>query len=129
MQTVRLTKAQIAPVKAAMLEKWQDGKCPLCKRRITLAQACMDHNHSTGHVRGILCRNCNGIEGKIKNLVVRGRAGLTMDQYLQSIIDYWVHHEQRPTGIFHPLHKTDEERRVARNTKARKKRAALKKGK
>ncbi len=40
----------------------QEGKCALCtlKPKTTL---CIDHNHSTGQIRGLLCRSCNGALG------------------------------------------------------------------
>jgi hypothetical protein len=38
----------------------QDGKCAICgeafKNRKTL---CVDHDHSTGNVRNLLCKRCN----------------------------------------------------------------------
>lgn len=40
----------------ALLEK-QGGVCPLCQRE--LKRPSIDHCHSTGKIRGILCRHCN----------------------------------------------------------------------
>ena len=33
----------------------QDGKCAICKKKIEA----IDHNHTTGNVRGLLCNKCN----------------------------------------------------------------------
>ena len=37
----------------------QQHKCAICKRLLVETKRCIDHNHTTGEVRGILCRNCN----------------------------------------------------------------------
>ena len=39
----------------------QDGKCAVCATLLTATTkgACVDHNHATGEVRGILCSRCN----------------------------------------------------------------------
>lgn len=63
----RLRKFGITPEDfMAMLEK-QDWRCAICLRPIMLAppgrgsrdSACLDHNHQTGAIRGILCHGCN----------------------------------------------------------------------
>lgn len=35
----------------------QDGRCAICLK--VPARPCVDHNHETGQVRGILCHFCN----------------------------------------------------------------------
>lgn len=39
----------------------QGGKCAICgvRKPITYDRLVVDHNHSTGKVRGLLCPNCN----------------------------------------------------------------------
>jgi len=47
--------------KKAILEM-QGGRCDICKRDLREAPANyihLDHNHSTGNVRGVLCARCN----------------------------------------------------------------------
>lgn len=71
--------------------------------------------------------NCNGIEGKVHNLARRACGKSTVDVWIQSLLDYWKAHEvPQYNGIFHPNHKTEEEKRIARNKKAKKRRAAKK---
>ena len=49
------------------LLKEQYGKCKICNKemeielgvRKTSDSACVDHDHETGGVRGLLCNNCN----------------------------------------------------------------------
>jgi len=40
------------------------GKCETCSSNVSL---CIDHNHSTGQVRGILCLKCNSAVGWLNN--------------------------------------------------------------
>jgi Recombination endonuclease VII len=43
----------------------QEGQCAICKTHLNLdvtdkkTKAHIDHNHTTGEVRGLLCNNCN----------------------------------------------------------------------
>lgn len=47
----------------------QDGKCAICKiHQIELEdKLCVDHNHETDKIRGLLCRECNFGLGKFKD--------------------------------------------------------------
>jgi hypothetical protein len=37
----------------------QAGQCAICKNYVLKNAICIDHNHSTGKVRALLCRKCN----------------------------------------------------------------------
>ena len=127
MALVRLKTSQIAGIRTAIQTKRQGNKCPLCERAFGFkVVACLDHDHVTGLVRGVFCKNCNGMEGKIKNLATRGRTQLAMSQYLRNIADYWDFYSVDRTGLLHPVHLTTDEKRIKRNTKARKLRAVTK---
>lgn len=66
----------------------QGGKCAICKmaengtrlgKRLALA---VDHNHTTGDVRGLLCRNCNTLIGHAKEDRDRLRSAIAyLDKY------------------------------------------------
>lgn len=114
------------PIATRSLLLRQGEQCALCKQKLTLATACLDHDHKTGLIRGVLCRNCNGIEGKIHNLVTRARRGAAHKDWLGALILYWIHHETDRTRLFHPTHKDEDEKREARNKKARQRRAKAK---
>ena len=53
----------------------QDGKCKICSCEVNyrgnssnkVNSACIDHNHITGKVRGLLCSNCNRALGLFKD--------------------------------------------------------------
>ncbi len=45
----------------------QDGTCPICEDPIKAEDSAIDHNHSTGEVRGILCKTCNRALGLLKD--------------------------------------------------------------
>ncbi len=61
----RLNKYGIGIEQYEQMEKAQDGKCAICERVETQVQKgkvirlSIDHNHSTGKIRALLCHNCN----------------------------------------------------------------------
>lgn len=72
----------------------QNGCCPICNVTLTLApqvrragvrktDACIDHNHSSGVIRGILCSLCNRMLGHTKDdptILERAAAYLRLHQ-------------------------------------------------
>lgn len=119
----KLTYSQVATVRATLLGR-QGGKCVLCGRVPKVP--CLDHCHTNGWIRGVLCSGCNAMLGKLENN--RGRYGLADDAaftaFLGHIAQYLHTHKTGPVGYLHPTHKTADEKRLARNAKARKARAA-----
>ena len=108
--------------------KQQGGKCPLCERPFTGKNAvkpALDHCHVHGHIRDVLCLNCNGMEGKIFNLA---RRMLKDDpaKGIERLLAYWDKHQTSQHGLIHPTHRTENEKRIARNAKARAARAKAK---
>jgi hypothetical protein len=53
-----------------MLE-YCNNSCEICEKKFTsdsrYTTACVDHNHSNGHVRGLLCHQCNKALGGFKD--------------------------------------------------------------
>lgn len=43
----------------AAILKAQGGCCAICRRPPARRRFCVDHNHKTGQVRGLLCFRCN----------------------------------------------------------------------
>lgn len=123
----RLKPKEIAEHKKKLVAQ-QGGKCGLCGidlSTVPTRDICLDHDHKNGHVRAALCRNCNGIEGKIYNLANRGKRGHTLPRFVELLLAYWDRHnpEGRTDLVYHPNHRTDDEKRVERNRKARLRRA------
>ena len=63
---------QLAPEAFNALWEQQGGKCGVCStpmapRGRTSDSVCVDHNHLTGEVRGLLCRGCNHGIGQLKD--------------------------------------------------------------
>ena len=121
-----LKASQVAGVRTQLLSK-QGGRCALCRQPIAAGQAVLDHCHSEGFIRGVLHRSCNSLLGKLENN--RKRYGLGDDHafacFLQGVVPY-LHDSKNKYDLLHPTYKTEEQKRVARNKAAAKRRAAKK---
>lgn len=122
----RLTHSQITEVRTAQLVA-QGGKCALCRLTCKADNAVLDHCHTTGAVRGTLHRSCNALLGKLENNA--GRFGVLghFIEFCSGIGAYLMRHKTNVTGLTHPTHKTDDEKRIKRNKDAVAKRAAARK--
>ena len=66
----------------------QDGKCAICHTEVAehgkerYKTGCVDHCHTTGKVRGILCHPCNKALGAFKD---RPEVLLNATQYLEKL--------------------------------------------
>ena len=105
----------------------QGGRCALCLRPITSeAEAVAYHCHTTGEIRRIIHRGCNSMLGKFENhmRIAKLTTVQSAHAWATGLVPYL--HRREYTGAVYPTHKTAEEKRLARNTKARKTRAAKK---
>jgi len=66
------------------------------------------------------------MEGKIRSASIRAASREGMINWLENLAAYWRHYEQNPRPLTYPTHKTEAEKRVARNKKARTVRATKK---
>lgn len=81
-------------------------------------------------MRGTLHRSCNALLGKLENN--HARFGVSWDNlpaFLHGAAGYLQKHKTNITGLIHPTHKTEDEKRIARNKAAVKARAEKKKAK
>lgn len=60
----------------------QGGVCAICGKPPKRARLHVDHNHKTGHVRGILCAACNGALHYLENT-----------HWLRAAADYLERHQ------------------------------------
>lgn len=66
------TKYGLTPSALELLREEQEGACAICRR--VDRKLCVDHDHRTNEVRGLLCVQCNqaiGLFGDSKDLMVR----------------------------------------------------------
>lgn len=134
MATRRITRGQVRAVSLKILKE-QGGVCALTKRPIDTSAArgsassmVLDHDHLTGHIRGVLSRGANGAEGKVYNAVARW-AGYGMQdkdgilQFLENMVAYL---RKDPYDMLYYTVRTPEELAQAQKLKARKARARRK---
>ena len=55
----------IQPTDYHRLVSEQGGVCAICRKK-QKKDLCIDHDHSTGRVRGLLCNNCNWALGHLQ---------------------------------------------------------------
>lgn len=131
---MRRVKYNEIPQVRETIKTSQGNKCALCggsftdaklvgKKLVPKLRPTLDHDHKTGFIRGVLCNNCNGMEGKIHNLANRAKRDMEVIDWLGQLLDYW---NRPPSNLIHPKHKTEDEKRLARNKKARQRAAAKK---
>lgn len=105
----------------------QGGVCAICKKGFTAADgAVLDHCHKTGFIRGALHRSCNGGEGKVRIKAQWSHKGVTSDEFLIGLGQYLDIHQKPTYPLIYHSHKTLDEKRLAKNAKARRKRARAK---
>lgn len=76
-------KYGITPEQYAALLEAQGGQCAVCGTASSGRRPfCVDHNHITGEVRGLLCTPCNQMIGHAKDDPVRLRQAA---KYLESV--------------------------------------------
>lgn len=119
----RLKHAEVSTVRAALLAE-QNGLCGLCGTPV-VQRPCLDHDHSTGAVRGVLHGGCNSLLGKLENNAARYGVR-DIGVFTNGVAQYLRRHMTPITGLLHPSHKTEEEKRIRRNQRARASRVRIK---
>lgn len=77
--SARLRKYALLPQEYEAMLVAQENRCAICTMQfVSGIQPCIDHDHRSGRVRGILCAPCNLMLGNARDNVV----------YLRKAIDY-----------------------------------------
>lgn len=121
---MRLTHSAVKQVRDA---RWiKAGKrCELCGDPLPQASAVLDHCHKMGWVRGSICRGCNSLLGKLENNAPRFGVK-DIIKWAYGAAKYLERNQVFHSGLYHPKHMTEDEKRLKRNEKARSKRATAK---
>jgi len=123
----KLKASETAGIRRQLVVK-QGHLCAVCGKPFTkLDDGVLDHCHKTGFIRGVLHRSCNSGEGKVRIKAQWSHKGVTPDEFLIGLGQYLALHEKPKYQLIYHSHKTKDEKRLAVNAKARKKRAAAKK--
>jgi len=126
-QAVKLRTVELKGIRDELLEQ-QDYRCAICNIHLmdNPGNAVLDHCHTTGFIRDVLCRNCNRGEGKVKTQATVCKREGDLIGWLAQLVSYWHRHKEPKTNWIHPTHKTEEEKRKRRNKQARERRKAKK---
>ena len=92
---------------------------------LSLSEAVADHDHATGHVRGVLHRGVNSLLGKIENNHKRYGVSLPMLRAMAPAVAAYIEKDYS-ANVFYPTHRTEDEKRELRNKRARDARAKKK---
>jgi hypothetical protein len=91
-EIVQLKTSDIPRVRMELMEK-QGNKCLVCGKEFSDSiKPCLDHNHSSWMVRGVLCNSCNVLEAKYYNAFVRVGArnkGIDYKRLLRGLAKYF----------------------------------------
>jgi hypothetical protein len=101
-----------------MLAEQQGWVCPLCEKEIPKGQETLDHDHGSGHCRMVLCRACNGSEGRVLAWIKRSGADDVV-QWIANLSWYWQ--KDWTDNHIYPAHKNHIEKEIAKLRKQKKK--------
>ena len=121
---IRLTQAALKSWREAT---WlaQDKRCAITGYTISPGEAVADHDHNTGHLRGVLHRGVNALLGKCENNYRRYGLSLPLLAALSPPSGAYLARDYSSNPLY-PTHRTEDEKRELRNKRAREARAKKK---
>jgi hypothetical protein len=121
----KISRSQLRAWTIGHLKSKQGGKCKLCEKVINIgimgakSDYVADHDHITGEIRGVLCRGCNGAEGKVFTAVATwGKQSFNTNNvavFLDRLSKYLL---SDGCGIMYPDHRNEEEKQLITKQKA-----------
>ena len=124
MSVRKLKTTEVKKVREELLRS-QGGVCAITHYPLDPSDAVLDHCHTTGHIRGVIHRGANSLLGKLENN--HKRYGVSLPQVIamgEGLREYLS--KDYSGQPYHYTHRTEDEKREARNSRARKLRAAKK---
>ncbi len=113
----RIALSKVPKLRQKILKK-QNNRCPLCERDMTRLRPTLDHCHKTGYIRGVLCNNCNGLEGKLAGLIARLDVGkIGVDRILANFFA-WREEDNLYHKWIHPNVETLQEQKIRQKKRA-----------
>ncbi len=104
----KLKQRDIAPLREQLLVE-QEHVCLLCQEVIEQNKAVLDHDHKSGHIRGVLHRGCNSLLGKIENNLARN---LITPSRLSQILKNLERYSQTQRPEIHPTYKPPKQKKA-----------------
>lgn len=122
----RISRAQLRAFALTHVRSAQGGLCGICSTPINFtvqgrqSDYCVDHDHETGEIRGVLHRSCNAAEGKVANAAgcwgAKSMSFAARVAWLKQLIQYL---EKPGTGVMYPGHKSADEQEQIKKQKRR----------
>ena len=120
----KLKTTQVKAYREKMLAE-QGGVCALTHYPLDPSDAVLDHDHATGLVRDVIHRGANSLLGKLENNHKRYGVSKPMMFAIGRNLEAYLSRSFEANPL-HPTHKTEDEKRLVRNAKARAARAKKK---
>ena len=106
-----LKGSEVKTLREEILEE-QDFICPLCKKKIEIQNAALDHKHKrkndpliqdkNGLIRGVLHKTCNSVEGKIINSIKRYLGNYSENEVIEFLENLIQYYKKDPYNYIHP---------------------------